>query len=140
MSHYSYIWLNENCVPYYAGKGSGRRAYEPQRHSVRPPSDKTKIVIFLMESEALAYQSEKALIELFGRKDNGTGILANLSDGGKGCGSGYIPPLEHRQNVSKARKGKPFSAEHRLALSKAKTGKPWTEVQRAVRERSKRGY
>ena len=49
-----------------------------------------------MESESLAFESEKALIELFGRKDNGTGILLNKSDGGDGAS----PSAETRKRIS----------------------------------------
>jgi hypothetical protein len=90
---YSYLWLRSKAgfapagTPYYAGKGSGNRACSAQ-HNVRPPKDRSRIVIFPMLNEAEAFESEMALIELFGRQDNGTGILRNRTDGGDGP-SGY---------------------------------------------------
>lgn len=87
---YSYLWLNENRLPYYVGQGSGRRAFSRRTNRVVPiPKNKSLIAIFPMETKELAIESEKALIELFGRIDNGTGILRNVTDGGVG-------PLGHK--------------------------------------------
>jgi hypothetical protein len=52
-------------------------------HRCHPPRDKSHILIFPMLNETEAFESEIALIELFGRKDNGTGCLRNLTDGGE---------------------------------------------------------
>jgi hypothetical protein len=68
-----------------------------------------------MESEVLAFESEKALIELFGRKDNNTGILRNLTDGGEGQ-SGLHE--EGRKKISLALKGRIISPEWRNKLSR----------------------
>ena len=84
MKFYSYLWLREDGSAYYAGKGTGRRAYQRAGHHVRPPKDESRIVVFPMMNEAEAFESEIALIELFGRKDLGTGCLRNRSDGGEG--------------------------------------------------------
>lgn len=94
MEFYSYLWLRKDDSPYYVGKGSGRRAFKKQGHSVNPPKDLTKIVIFPQDTEADAFESEMALIWLFGRKDLGTGCLRNLTAGGEG---GSNPSIEVRQ-------------------------------------------
>lgn len=83
MIFYSYLWLREDGTPYYAGKGTGRRAFMRFGHRCHPPKDKSNILIFPMLTSAEAFESEVALIELFGRKDNGTGCLRNLTDGGE---------------------------------------------------------
>lgn len=82
-TYYSYLWLDENGSPYYAGKGFGRRAYIRHNHKVAPPQDRSRVLIFPMESERHALESECALIALFGRRDEG-GILHNVTNGGKG--------------------------------------------------------
>jgi hypothetical protein len=44
------------------------------------------------------------LIDFWGRKDNGTGILRNLTDGGEGC-SGAILSEETKKKISKSLQG-----------------------------------
>lgn len=87
--YYVYAYLRESDnTPYYIGKGKGDRAY--RKHNVSVPNDKTKIV-FLHENlpESEAFEMEKFYIGKYGRKDVGTGILRNLTDGGEGA-SGLI--------------------------------------------------
>lgn len=84
---YSYLWLRADGTPYYAGKGSGRRAFQSQGHLTRRPKDRRNILIFYHATEAEAFESERAFIKWFGRKDTGTGCLHNFTDGGD---DGYI--------------------------------------------------
>jgi NUMOD3 motif len=85
MNFYSYLWLREDGTPYYAGKGSGNRAFRRHAHNrgLQPPADKSLILIFPHVSEDEAFESEKDFIKWFGRKDIGTGCLRNLTDGGE---------------------------------------------------------
>ena len=88
--YYVYLYLREDGTPYYVGKGKGKRAFTINGRRMNLPSDKSKIVFHtknLTEDEAFAL--EKELIAKYGRKDNGTGILRNLTDGGEGI-SGHI--------------------------------------------------
>lgn len=87
---YTYLWLREDGTPYYVGKGKGLRAF---RHGcpvveVIPgwidEPDKERIVVQPFESEEDAFFAEKFLIAVYGRKDNVTGCLRNLTDGGEG--------------------------------------------------------
>lgn len=84
---YTYAWLRENGTPYYIGKGTGERAYtgRGRRGNRQPPKDKSKVLILKRNlTEEEAFRHERYLIAVFGRKDLGTGILINLTDGGDG--------------------------------------------------------
>ena len=83
---YTYAYLRKgDRTPYYIGKGSGKRAYDRHTHRVKVPDDRDRI-IFLKEniSEREAWDYEREMIQFYGRKDLGTGILRNMSDGGEG--------------------------------------------------------
>jgi len=79
---YSYLWLRRDTTPYYAGKGSGRRAFINADHGVHCPASDSRILVFMHATEAEAFESEKSFIRWFGRKDLGTGCLRNRTDGG----------------------------------------------------------
>jgi len=81
--YYTYAYLREDRTPYYIGKGKNDRVYRRNKKDVKPPKDKSKVIFLkqnLTEEEAL--QHEKYMIAVFGRKDLGTGILHNRTDGG----------------------------------------------------------
>lgn len=94
--YYHYLYLREDGTPYYSGKGKGVRAWD-KGHTVKPPTDLSLIVIThwgLTELWALAL--ERRHIRWYGRKDNGTGILRNGTDGGEG-GNGSIKTETQRK-------------------------------------------
>jgi hypothetical protein len=115
---YTYAYLREDRTPYYIGKGSGERVYKKDRR-VRPPKDKSRI-IFLKQNltEEEAFRHEIYMIAVLGRKDLGTGILHNRTDGGEGA-SGCIPSEETRRKMSEAGKGRIFSEEHRIKIGQS---------------------
>jgi len=79
---YTYLYLRYDGTPYYVGKGSGNRAFSSQ-HRVKPPTNTTRIMIQEFPSEQDAFEAEKFLIAYYGRIDQGTGCLRNLTDGGE---------------------------------------------------------
>ena len=105
---YTYAYMREDRTPYYIGKGSGKRCYTNSgRRHCKVPADKSKI-IFLKKNltEEEAFNHEKYMIAVLGRKDLGTGILRNMTDGGDGV-SGAIRTQEWEERRRKALKGKP---------------------------------
>jgi len=88
MDFYTYMYLREDGSPYYAGKGSDYRACQRSVNHYPPRNadgtiDHDRIVKNFWVDEATALAFEMYLIDFWGRKDNGTGILRNLTDGGK---------------------------------------------------------
>ena len=126
---YTYAYLREDKTPYYIGKGEGNRAYRKGKNEVKPPKDKSRIIFLkqkLIEEEA--FKHEEYMIAVFGRKDLGTGILRNKTNGGEGP-SGWVPSKETRKNWSEMRKGenaywygKNHSQETREKMKKERSG------------------
>ena len=120
-NYYTYAYLREDKTPYYIGKGRGRRAYSLHKHIPRPP--KQRILILKKNlTEELAFKHEIYMIAVLGRKDLGTGILLNLSDGGEGS-SGWKPTQEQKRKSSIAHTGKKATPAHCRAISDGQKGK-----------------
>jgi len=138
--YYVYLYLREDETPYYVGKGKDNRAFTKKGRSVHLPLDKTKIIFYsknLTEDEA--FELEKELIKKYGRKDNGTGILRNLTDGGEGASGAIVTDetkiklsenMKVRMNTpemkaqtaafnTRTKKGKTLSKEHKNKMSES---------------------
>jgi hypothetical protein len=124
---YTYAFLRRDGTPYYIGKGSGKRIYSKGGRACGTPKDISRI-IFLKQNltEGEAFKHEAYMIAVFGRKDLGTGILNNRTDGGEGS-SGAIRPPELREKISQTMKGRTFTEEHKKNLSTSRRGKRVSE-------------
>jgi hypothetical protein len=118
---YVYAYLREDRTPYYIGKGKGQRAFK--KHCCSVPTDLSRIIILVAGlAEEYAFQLERQLIANYGRKNLGSGILRNLTDGGEGP-SGMVISIDHRKKLSDAMKGKKKTAEHAAKVRAANLGK-----------------
>lgn len=120
---YTYAYLREDGTPYYIGKGGGNRIYCKHKGEVKPSKNKSRI-IFLKRNltEEEAFKHEIYMINVFGRKDLGTGILRNKTNGGEGS-SGAIISNETRQKQSEKRRGKKQTEKHKKNRSNALKGR-----------------
>jgi len=98
-------------TPYYVGKGHGNRAFN-RHHRVTTPTDIARIIFAGRDMfEYDAHQLEMLLIRLHGRLDNGTGCLANLTDGGEGKRGAVMTP-ENKEKLRQRMIGKRYALGH----------------------------
>jgi group I intron endonuclease len=136
MIYYVYIYYFNN-IPVYIGLGHGKRAWNHLRPSVRK-SRQSKYFYNKLEKEGIenfnivilrsglslaeAILIEETLIYWLGRKDNKTGILYNLTNGGEGH-SGYIKSKELRNRISIWSRNKTISEEQKEIIRFCNTNK-----------------
>jgi hypothetical protein len=133
MEYYTYAFLREDGTPYYIGKGKGYRIYDKKGRPCNLPPKERIIKLKKNLTEEEAFRHEKYMISVFGRKDLGTGILRNRTNGGEGP-SGVLVSKETRKKLSELRKckysgeknpmyGKSHSEEVRKRMSESHKGK-----------------
>ena len=142
---YVYAFLREDGTPYYIGKGTGNRAWSKSGRQVSPPTDSRIVILKETLTETEAFDEEKRLIQLHGRKDLGTGCLRNLTDGGEGASgcirsqdtldkmsgenhhnygkTGEQSPMYGKTGEQSPRYGKKHTQDTKDKMSEAKTGK-----------------
>jgi hypothetical protein len=149
MTSYIYVYSDLSGVPFYVGKGKGRR-FELVKHIQKGVANQflknkilklgtDRIIISFMHHNSPEHELmkwEQYWIKFFGRRDRGEGTLCNLTDGGEGI-SGAIrsPELKEiiRKKVSETwiKRGG-HSLESRQKMSRARTGLKHSQ---ATRER-----
>jgi|694.fasta_scaffold00227_53 hypothetical protein len=146
---YVYAFLREDGTPYYIGKGQGNRAWCKRRF--RPVESSRISILFENLSESEAFDEEIRLIQFYGRKDLGTGILRNKTDGGEGVsGYKYTPealdkrsgeksPMYGKTGEKSPRYGKNHTPETKAEISAALLGKRKSEIHRKKMGLSKLG-
>ena len=81
MNFYIYIYHREDGSPYYVGKGSNDR-FKSITHNCTVPSEDRISFPVVDTTEEWSLYKEMEFIDLYGRLDDGTGILENRTDGG----------------------------------------------------------
>jgi len=120
--YYVYAYLREDQSPYYIGKGKGYRAWDKSGHvkrGIQLPPDRSRIIILqesLTNEQAMDLETE--LIKHYGRKDLGTGILHNKTDGG-------VNPILYGE--ANGMTGKKHSEETLSAISNSLKGRKHTK-------------
>lgn len=114
---------NDTGEVFYIGKGSGNRAWDehPTRYQNRiwkgcAKHGYTVEIVCDGLDEKHALDLEVMLIQFHGRRNLGTGYLANLTDGGEGV-SGRVLSDETKAKIGAGNKGKvmPLEAREKLA-------------------------
>ena len=105
---YTYAYLREDGTPYYIGKGCGDRVNAKHRFKLPPVERRLILKEGLTEEEA--HRHEVYLISVLGRKDKGTGILRNLTDGGEGV-TGLKHSIITRNKIKVKRQKQIFTPE-----------------------------
>jgi hypothetical protein len=125
-NYYTYAYLREDGTPYYIGKGKGNRAYKKGNRVFSPPPKNRIILLKQNLTEEEAFKHEIYMIAVFGRKDLGTGILRNRTNGGDGT-SGYIMKEKQKRKLSEKATGRIMSESARLQMSISQIGRKHPE-------------
>jgi len=129
-----YEWLREDGTPYYVGIGNPKRPYTGKRRCGPPPPLDRIVILHEGLDWGKACKIERELISFYGRKDLGTGILRNMTNGGEGAPN---PSKETRAKISKSGTGRKLSNVHKQKLLKANKGR---ECPREVREKISKSH
>jgi len=138
MHYYTYAYLREDKTPYYIGKGKGSRIYSANRR-IKPPKDKSRIIYLKQNlTEEEAFRHEIYMIDVLGRKDLGTGILHNRTDGGEGP-SGWVPSEETRRKISEGNKN-PSEETRRKISERNKNPSEETRIKMSERQKGEKNH
>jgi len=127
-----YIGIGSDTNGTYRRANTKKGRNEHWHNVVNKAGYKVEILTDCITKE-LASDEEKRLIKLYGRKNNNTGILVNMTDGGEGTTGRFYGPAwnkgktniyseEIREKIRQANRDRIYTPETRRKLSEAKKG------------------
>ena len=128
---YVYAYLTESGLPYYIGKGKGRRIDVRHSHVERPAKDRRIIIKDGLSNEE-AKNLEKELITKYGRKIDG-GILDNIKINQWACHTGWKHSDEAIRKIREGNLGKVRTAQQIENYKGKKTEQHSANIKNAVK-------
>ena len=134
-----YAYCRKDGTFYYIGKGNPKRPYRWRgKRGINPPKDRSRILILHHGlEEKVSFDYEKKLILFYGRKDVGTGLLKNRTDGGEGT-CGWVPSESYRKNRSEQTKS--LHESRKDADGKSRIAKKCGQAMNRVKHAEKDGH
>jgi hypothetical protein len=138
---YVYKYVTDDGIPYYIGKGSGKRINRHHTKTQLPPPDRRIIIEDNLTNEQ-AKMLEGQLISEYKRKIDG-GLLDNIKINQWACHTGWKHSDDAKQKISIGNRGKirtpaqrenykkPKSPEHAEKIRQANIGRPYDPVRSA---------
>ena len=135
---YTYAYLREDKTPYYIGKGCGRRAYKKsKKQAISLPKNKNRIILLKKNlTEEEAFKHEIYMIAVFGRKDLGTGILHNRTNGGNGISGIIISEATRIKMINNNKNNKHWINGNKSAFTEKCPGPGWKRGRNVNKEKT----
>jgi hypothetical protein len=127
-NYYVYLHIKEDDgTVFYVGKGTKLRWCVSHSRTLhwKNTAKKHGVVCHIVAHNLTVEESlilEKKLIASYGRQDQKTGCLVNLTDGGDGVVN-YVWTEEHRKKISEAGMGRKHTEEFKQMVSRIHKGK-----------------
>lgn len=137
---YAYIHCKPDGVPFYVGKGHGKRSHSMNNRSrwhkgivkkYGPPL----VAVLPCSTETTSFELEKGLIKCLRRSGV---VICNLTDGGEGS-SGYVTSDEAKQKIAKAITGIKRSEEFKAKMREIGKVRGFSESAKKARQVAIRG-
>ena len=131
-NYYVYVHVKEDDgTVFYVGKGTKLRWCVSNSRTLhwKNTANKHGVICHIVAHNLTAEEAlilEKKLIASYGRQDQKTGCLVNLTDGGDGVVN-YVWTEEHRKKISEAGMGKRHTPETKEKIRQANVGRTFSD-------------